>query len=126
MLGDGSLRPGLESVDETCGVVDCVGGNYGINVVTTHHNLNYLPSWLELVERESTLKKRKHHDMIVQWAKDDSLEVEASRNDSGIWFITECPSWCENLKYRFKPKTKQVTISEIKAVFGDDIEIVGD
>jgi len=46
--------------------------------------------------------KRKHHDLIVKWAADTSIEIEA-RNGGYDWTTVCHPLWEETQEYRIKP-----------------------
>lgn len=54
------------------------------------------------------MAKHKHHDMIVEWAKDTSRIVQWSLIDGDFW--TDCCdsqrsiSWLDCHQYRFKPE----------------------
>lgn len=70
---------------------------------------NYVayPDDLELVSRPT---KHKHHDLIIEWAKDPDNVIIQYKHSCG-WVNVACnsPSWCPETEYRIKPKTKQVT-----------------
>lgn len=71
---------------------------------------NYVayPDDLELVSRPT---KHKHCDLIVEWAKDPVNVIVQYRGVKGDWRNTadNSPSWCSEIEYRIKPKTKEVT-----------------
>lgn len=64
------------------------------------------------------MAKHKHHDMIVEWAKDTSRIVQWSLIDRNFW--NDCDpcrliSWLDDYQYRFKPE--ESTIYLLKAPF---------
>lgn len=63
---------------------------------------------LELVSRQT---KHKHHDLIIEWAKDPDNVIVQYRGPNGEWWDAApiAPSWYIDSEYRIKPKTKQVT-----------------
>ena len=48
--------------------------------------------------------KHVHHDLIVEWAKDTSKEVQVDIFGNGEWLYSSNPRWDVNSKYRFKPR----------------------
>ena len=46
--------------------------------------------------------KHKHHDLIVKWAADTSIEIEILNNDGG-WVAVPDPAFVESAEYRIKP-----------------------
>lgn len=62
---------------------------------------------LELVSRQT---KHKHHDLIIEWAKDPVNVIVQYKAPSG-WCNTadNSPLWGIDVEYRIKPKTKRVT-----------------
>lgn len=57
--------------------------------------------------------KHKHYDLIVEWAKDTSREVEY-KDDDGSWRRAIFNNWNEDLEYRLKPKKKEVVSKLIR------------
>ena len=44
------------------------------------------------------VKKHKHHDLIVQWAKGASIQI--LNKTSATWEVDHFPHWCEHESYR--------------------------
>ena len=63
------------------------------------------------------MAKHKHHDMIVEWAKDPSRTVQWSvTGRDGEWLdCTSNPNWYAKHMYRFKPE--ESTVYLLKAPF---------
>jgi hypothetical protein len=58
--------------------------------------------------------KHVHHDMIVEWAKDTSREVEVYFPGIKTWSATPSPEWREDRQYRFKPaETKYIVVNGV-------------
>ena len=55
--------------------------------------------------------KRKHYDLIVAWANDDSANVQYL--DDGCWHDIEFPGWHSSINYRLKPKTININGFEV-------------
>ena len=72
------------------------------------------------------MAKHKHHDMIVEWAKDTSRTVQWSLTDrDGDWLdCTSNPHWDAKHMYRFKPE--ESTMYLLKApFFKENIDRIG-
>lgn len=71
------------------------------------------------------MAKHKHHDMIVEWAKDTSRTVQWSLIGGDFW--TDCtivPQWDAKYMYRFKPE--ESTMYLLKAPFlKENIDRIG-
>ena len=48
--------------------------------------------------------QHKHHDMIVDWAKNTDLKVEFKSKYNGSWMEVAWPDWDDEYEWRFKPE----------------------
>lgn len=68
------------------------------------------------------MKKHKHYDCIVAWAK--GQEIQYKSPISFDWHDSICPSWATSFEYRIKPtKTHQTLIGCFQTVKlqGDEV-----
>lgn len=65
------------------------------------------------------MTKHEHHDLIVEWVKDTSREVEYYSEVLGEWVTQSHPCWLPASKYRFKPKKEVVS-----SLSGKDLESI--
>jgi hypothetical protein len=47
--------------------------------------------------------RRKHADLIIEWAEGNTIEY---KNNYGFWQVTMSPSWHDRYEYRVKPEPK--------------------
>lgn len=63
--------------------------------------------------KESTPIAHKHAEIITEWVKDTSREIEFSHNNINWYDCSLIPPWSKDMYYRFKdstPKTEPVTM----------------
>lgn len=85
------------------------GLNYKL-CVTPEQLKRVQDEWLKMPNEKPQTKRRKHADLIIQWANDPSLEIQTQV--CGEWQTISNPSWFESVEYRIKPKT--ITINGIE------------
>ena len=95
-------------------VVQCVG--FSIRLVGD----NETRSWLA-PHQVRVITPRRHADMIIAWAKDDSLVVEAQQSD-GTYVGVSPPLWDSCTSYRFKPSEEGVALEKERQELSSQIK----
>lgn len=54
--------------------------------------------------KQAEPNKHPHHDLIIEWAKDTSKQVQRKHKVSGQWFNDPYPPWNAEHEYRLKPQ----------------------
>ena len=50
--------------------------------------------------------KRKHYDLILDWACGAEIEYLSKNGNCASWKYSEFPAWSEDKEYRIKPEPK--------------------
>jgi hypothetical protein len=79
--------------------------------------------WLNTkhVKLLKTPTPRRHVEMIIAWAKDDSLVVEAQQSD-GTYVEVSPPLWEPSGNYRFKPSEEEVALEKERQKLSSQIK----
>ena len=79
--------------------------------------------WLNTkhVKLLKTPTPRRHVEMIIAWAKDDSLVVEAQQSD-GTYVEVSPPLWDSCTSYRFKPSEEEVALEKERQELSSQIK----
>lgn len=75
------------------------------------------PSHVRLL---STRKQRTHAGMIIAWAKDSRLLVEAEIE--GKWLDVSEPKWLSNVTYRFKSLEEGLAVEKEREILSSQIK----
>lgn len=96
-----------------------IGVGVGLNIyeVSSYH---FPPSSLELVENPTSIKPRKHAELIKAWADGKDIQY---KNNTDIWVNVDHPLWGPETEYRVKPKPDVVKYGN---VYNYPIEILFD
>mgnify|MGYP001564856368 CR=1 FL=1 len=75
------------------------------------------------------MPRRPHADLIIEWANDDSIEIQARLMDGDEW-VTFTPDWSPIIQYRIKPKkvypVTSITSSEARDYYTGNTACSGD